>query len=188
MILWINLVTNGLPALALGIDPPDPQLMSEAPRPRDEGLLIKRDYLGILYVGAFMGLAAVALYATSDQTEDALLRTRAVAFSLLALSPLFHAWSCRSPIISLFASKPLISLPLLLAVMASAAIHLIALLVPALRPVFRTYAMSSDEWMLLLVLSALIVPAVEIAKLVYRRIRPEGAGPARLTPASKPHG
>ncbi|WP_437980239.1 cation-translocating P-type ATPase [Sorangium sp. So ce117] len=188
MILWINLVTNGLPALALGIDPPDPQLMSEAPRPRDEGLLIKRDYLGILYVGAIMGLAAVALYATSDQTEDALLRTRAVAFSLLALSPLFHAWSCRSPVISLFASKPLISLPLLLAVAASAAIHLIALLVPALRPVFRTYAMSSDEWMLLLVLSALIVPAVEIAKLVYRRIRPEGVGPARLTADSKPHG
>ncbi|WP_437323482.1 cation-translocating P-type ATPase [Sorangium sp. So ce381] len=188
MILWINLVTNGLPALALGIDPPDPQLMSEAPRPRDEGLLVKRDYLGILYVGAIMGLAAVALYATSDQTEEALLRTRAVAFSLLALSPLFHAWSCRSPVISLFASKPLISLPLLLAVAASAAIHLIALLVPALRPVFRTYAMSSNEWMLLLVLSALIVPAVEIAKLVYRRIRPEGAGPARLTPSPRPHG
>ncbi|KYF92529.1 cation-transporting ATPase, partial [Sorangium cellulosum] len=178
MILWINLVTNGLPALALGIDPPDPQLMSEAPRPRDEGLLVKRDYLGILYVGAIMGLAAVALYATSEQTEDALLRTRAVAFSLLALSPLFHAWSCRSPVTSIFASKPLVSLPLLLAVAASAAIHLIALLVPALRPVFRTYAMSTNEWMLLLVLSALIVPAVEIAKLVYRRIRPADAGPA----------
>ncbi|WP_437275249.1 cation-translocating P-type ATPase [Sorangium sp. So ce375] len=186
MILWINLVTNGLPALALGIDPPDPQLMSEAPRPRDEGLLVKRDYLGILYVGAIMGLAAVALYATSEQTEEALLRTRAVAFSLLALSPLFHAWSCRSPVISLFASKPLISLPLLVAVAASAAIHLIALLVPALRPVFRTYAMSSNEWMLLLVLSALIVPAVEIAKLVYRQIRPEGAGLARPTPSDRP--
>ncbi|WP_437660864.1 cation-translocating P-type ATPase [Sorangium sp. So ce1182] len=186
MILWINLVTNGLPALALGIDPPDPQLMSEAPRPRDEGLLVKRDYLGILYVGAIMGLAAVALYATSEQTEDALLRTRAVAFSLLALSPLFHAWSCRSPVTSIFASKPLVSLPLLLAVAASAAIHLIALLVPALRPVFRTYAMSTNEWMLLLVLSALIVPAVEIAKLVYRRIRPADAGPARLAASTDP--
>ncbi|WP_437303254.1 cation-translocating P-type ATPase [Sorangium sp. So ce388] len=186
MILWINLVTNGLPALALGIDPPDPQLMAEAPRPRDEGLLVKRDYLGILYVGAIMGLAAVALYATSEQTEDALLRTRAVAFSLLALSPLFHAWSCRSPVTSIFASKPLVSLPLLLAVAASAAIHLIALLVPALRPVFRTYAMSTNEWMLLLVLSALIVPAVEIAKLVYRRIRPADAGPARLTASTQP--
>ncbi|MGK4003336.1 cation-translocating P-type ATPase [Sorangium sp. So ce1036] len=180
MILWINLVTNGLPALALGIDPPDPKLMSEAPRPRDEGLLIRRDYLGILYVGTFMGLAAVALYATSAQDEQSLLRTRALAFSLLALSPLFHAWSCRSPVTSLFGSKPLISVPLLLAVAASAAIHLVALLVPALRPVFRTYAMSADEWMLLLVLSALIVPAVEIAKLVYRRIRPADAGAGAL--------
>ncbi|AUX45277.1 ATPase [Sorangium cellulosum] len=188
MILWINLVTNGLPALALGIDPPDPKLMSEAPRPRDEGLLVRRDYLGILYVGAIMGLAAVALYATAPQDEESLLRTRALAFSLLALSPLFHAWSCRSPVTSIFASKPLVSLPLLLAVAASAAIHLVALLVPALRPVFRTYAMSADEWLLLLGLAALIVPAVEIAKLVYRRIRPEVAGPGDLAVRADPRG
>jgi Ca2+-transporting ATPase len=59
MILWINLVTNGLPALALGIDPPDEHLMREAPRSPDEGLLSRRDYLGILYVGVVMGAAAV---------------------------------------------------------------------------------------------------------------------------------
>ncbi|WP_437670302.1 cation-translocating P-type ATPase [Sorangium sp. So ce131] len=188
MILWINLVTNGLPALALGIDPPDPKLMSEAPRARDEGLLVRRDYLGILYVGAIMGLAAVALYATSPQDEESLLRTRALAFSLLALSPLFHAWSCRSPVTSIFASKPLVSLPLLLAIAASAAIHLVALLVPALRPVFRTYAMSANEWLLLLGLAALIVPAVEIAKLVYRRIRPEVAAPGALAVRADPRG
>src|SRR5262249_49783722 len=97
MILWINLVTNGLPALALGVDPPDAHLMKEAPRNPDEGLLGKRDYFGMLYVGGVMGAAAVALYATSSQGEVALLHTRALAFSLLALSPLFHAWSCRSP-------------------------------------------------------------------------------------------
>jgi Ca2+-transporting ATPase len=182
MILWINLVTNGLPALALGIDPPDPHLMKEPPRSTTEGLLVRRDYLGILYVGAFMGAAAVALYGMSSQDEDSLFRTRALAFSLLALSPLFHAWSCRSPLMSLFSAKPLISLPLLGAVIASAAIHLVAVLVPGLRPVFRTYAMSADEWMLLLVLAALVVPAVEIAKAIYRLIRPQEAQPP---PSSK---
>src|SRR4030095_16569745 len=55
MILWINLVTNGLPALALGVDPPDPQLMREEPRPTNAGLLGRRDYLGILFVGLVMG-------------------------------------------------------------------------------------------------------------------------------------
>jgi Ca2+-transporting ATPase len=190
MILWINLVTNGLPALALGVDPPDAKLMSESPRKNDEGLLVRRDYLGILYVGAVMGLCAVALYALAPQEdEEALLRTRAVAFSLLALSPLFHAWSCRSPIRSLFSSRPLISLPLVLAVAASAAIHLVAILVPSLRPVFRTYGMSPHEWMVLLGLAALIVPAVEAAKVVYRKLSPEeAAGPASVasaTPAAK---
>ncbi|MDI1447758.1 cation-translocating P-type ATPase [Polyangium sp. 6x1] len=171
MILWINLVTNGLPALALGIDPPDPHLMREPPRDTSEGLLNRRDYLGILYVGGIMGAAAVALYVLSPQDETGLLQTRALAFSLLALSPLFHAWSCRSPILSAFSSKPLVSLPLFLACAASAAIHLVAILVPSLRPVFRTYAMSPNEWMILLVLSALVVPAVEVAKAIDRAIR-----------------
>lgn len=186
MILWINLVTNGLPALALGIDPPDPHLMKEAPRPPDEGLLVRRDFLGIIYVGLVMGTCAVALYAFSPEDEESLLRTRALAFSLLALSPLFHAWSCRSPVLSLFSSKPLISMPLLLAVAASAAIHLVAILFPALRPVFRTYAMSPHEWMLLLGLAALIVPIVELAKLVYRKVRPkEAEGPPPSMPLSQ---
>src|SRR5580700_1700301 len=91
MILWINLVTNGLPALALGVDPADAHLMREPPRDPDEGLLRRRDYFGILYVGVVMGAAAVALYAFQAHDEEALHHTRAMAFSLLALSPLFHA-------------------------------------------------------------------------------------------------
>jgi len=73
------------------------------------------------------------------------------------------------------ASRPLVSLPLLGAIVASAGIHLVAVLVPALRPVFRTYALDGRAWMLLLALAALIVPLVEIAKFVYRRIHPEDA-------------
>src|SRR6185369_5557044 len=69
MILWINLVTNGLPALALGVDPPSAHLMKEPPRRADEGLLVRRDYWGILYVGVVMGAAAVALYAMSPADE-----------------------------------------------------------------------------------------------------------------------
>jgi Ca2+-transporting ATPase len=175
MILWINLVTNGLPALALGVDPPDEHLMREAPRSTEEGLLSRRDYFGILYVGVVMGAAAVALYAISPQTEDALARTRAMAFSLLALSPLFHAFSCRSPLQSILQMRPLVSAPLVVAIVASAAIHLVAVLVPSLRPVFRTFAMDGNEWLLLLGLAALIIPAVEIAKVVYRRTHPDEA-------------
>ena len=180
-ILWINLVTNGAPALALGIDPPDPKLMRERPRSTTEGLLTRRDYLGMLYVGVVMGGAAIFLYATSAQDDASLERTRAMAFSLLALSPLFHAFSCRSPSHSIFSAKPLVSFPLLVAVLASAAIHLVAVFVPALQPVFKTYDMSQREWLTLLALSVVIIPLVEIAKAVYRHLYPH----VESTPASQ---
>ena len=102
MILWINLVTNGLPALALGVDPPDSSQMKEPPRPKGEGLLGKREYLGILAVGVLMAGAALACYLWHWNAFDPFekMRARSVAFSLLALSPLVHAFNCRSPTVS----------------------------------------------------------------------------------------
>jgi Ca2+-transporting ATPase len=148
--------------------------MTEPPRRADDGLLLRRDYVGMLYVGVVMGASAIAIYANAPAgNEEALAHARAMAFSLLALSPLFHAWSCRSPVMSVLSSRPLISVPLVLAVAASAAIHLVAVLVPGLRPVFRTFPMTSSEWLVLLALSGLIIPAVEIAKIVYRKVYPD---------------
>ncbi|HEY2515286.1 MAG TPA: cation-translocating P-type ATPase, partial [Polyangiaceae bacterium] len=175
MILWINLVTNGLPALALGVDPPDPTQMMEPPRKAKSGLLGAREYGGILAVGVWMGGTALACYLwpwNEPAGGEPLHRARAVAFSLLALSPLFHAFNCRSPVVSALTMKPLISKPLLLAVALSAAIHLVAVLVPGLRPIFRTFAMSGHEWEIMLLLSASIVPVIEVLKLFQRWVLP----------------
>lgn len=95
-------------------------------------------------------------------------RARAIAFSLLALSPLLHAFNCRSATASFFALRPVLPVALVGTVAISAGIHLVAVLVPALRPVFRTFAMDGHEWGLLLVMSASILPAVEVMKLVQR--------------------
>jgi Ca2+-transporting ATPase len=170
MILWINLVTNGLPALALGVDPPDPTQMKEPPRRRTAGLLGPRDWLGIGFVGAAMGAAAMVCYMTPLTADDplAVKHARAIAFSLLALSPLFHAFNCRSATQSIFSLRPVLPAALVGAVGVSASIHLVAVLVPALRPVFQTFAMGAQEWGLLLVLSAAIIPAVEVLKLLQR--------------------
>jgi Ca2+-transporting ATPase len=168
-ILWINLVTNGLPALALGVDPADPGHMKEQPRPSKAGLLGARDFFGVAYVGTFMGLAAASLYVFPPETARGDIPfIRAMAFSLLALSPLFHAFSCRSQTRSIISQRPLISPPLLLACFISAAVHLVAVLVPALRPVFRTFPMDQSEWFLVIGLSAAIIPAVEILKVIWR--------------------
>jgi Ca2+-transporting ATPase len=173
MILWINLVTNGLPALALGVDPPDPTQMREAPRRSTSGLLTGRDWLGMLVVGVWMGGAAMIAYVAPLRPTDPLagMHGRAIAFSLLALSPLSHAFNCRSATESIFKLRPVLPAALVGAIIVSAAIHLTAVLVPSLRPVFRTFAMTGAEWTILLVLSASIVPAIEVLKLGDRLLR-----------------
>jgi len=180
MILWINLVTNGLPALALGVDPPDPTQMQEPPRKPTAGLLGAREYLGILFVGVWMGAAAMVSYLWPWSATDPLVtkHARAIAFSLLALSPLFHAFNCRSRTASIAVLKPLVSLPLVIAVVLSAAIHLVAILVPTLRPVFQTFVMSEKQWIVMLLLAASIVPAVEVLKILERSgVVATGLGP-----------
>lgn len=170
MILWINLVTNGLPALALGVDPPDPTQMMEPPRKATSGLLGAREYLGIGCVGVLMGALALLCYVWpwNVPQADHPGYARAMAFSLLALSPLFHALNCRSATASIFRMRPFLPGTLLLAVIVSAAIHLVAIVVPSLREVFQTYALGSYEWFLLLALSASIVPMIEVLKVLQR--------------------
>jgi Ca2+-transporting ATPase len=166
MILWINLVTNGLPALALGVDPPDPTQMHEPPRARSAGLLGPRDWLGIAAVGAWMGAAGVVCYwlPPDGAGAPAALRGRALSFSLLALSPLFHALNCRSASSSILALRPILPRALAGAVIVSAGIHLLAVLVPGLRPLFQTFSMTRADWTALLVLAASVVPAIELLK------------------------
>jgi Ca2+-transporting ATPase len=165
MILWINLVTNGLPALALGVDPPSSNQMKESPRHLDDSILATRDWWGIVYVGAVMGVAALVFYARAGGAMEP---ARALAFTLLALSPLVHAFSCRSSAESILKLRPVLSKPLLVAVALSAAIHLVSLLVEPLRPVFKTFPLTLDEALLCGALSLLIIPAMELWKLLPR--------------------
>jgi P-type Ca2+ transporter type 2C len=181
------LVTNGLPALALGVDPPDPTQMRERPRARTAGLLGTRDWLGIAFVGVWMGGAAMVCHLLAWREHDpfAVERGRAIAFSLLALSPLLHAFNCRSATASIFALRPVLPAALVGAIAVSAGIHLLAVLVPAVQPVFRTFSMDGREWGLLLAMSASIVPAIEVMKVLQRWLGRTAVGEEWLGPMSK---
>jgi Ca2+-transporting ATPase len=181
-LLWINLVTNGLPALALGVDPAVPGLMSERPRPVSEGLLSVKDVIGTLAVGVVMGGAALGLYLLPDHapqvfadglTRDQMLgHVRTMAFTLLAFSPLFHAFNCRSEVDSIFRVGLFTNKFLIGAVAASGAVHLITIFVPPLHPIFRTDMMTGVEWAIVLGLSVLPVPLFELWKLVAPKPQP----------------
>jgi Ca2+-transporting ATPase len=171
-ILWINLVTNGLPALALGVDPPEAGQMKEAPRAQGSAILDRRDLMGIAFVGLLMGASAMAVYFLPlwgpevSATEVARSKLTLV-FTILALQPLAHAFNCRSRTASIF-RLGFFSNPLLVgAVVVSAAIHAASLLVPALRPVFRSdHAWSATELWVLAAFTVLPIPAVEVGKLL----------------------
>ncbi len=168
-ILWINLVTNGLPALALGVDPPEAGQMQESPRAPDAPIMGRADWVGILVVGVLMAAAAMAIYALpiwSGHTAHEIERSKlSMVFTLLALSPLAHAFNCRSRTASIF-KLGVFSNPLLVAaVVVSAAIHLMALVVPGLQPVFRTdHHWTGMEILATVGLSLLPVPVIELAK------------------------
>jgi len=170
-ILWINLVTNGLPALALGMDPPEAGQMHEAPRAPEAPIMGRRDWLGIMLVGGLMAAAAMAIYALpiwAGQASHEVERSKlSMVFTLLALSPLAHAFNCRSRVASIFKLGLFSNRLLVLAVLVSGAIHIMALLVPGLQPVFRTdHSWTLTEVAVTLGLSLLPVPAFELAKLL----------------------
>ncbi len=171
-ILWINLVTNGLPALALGVDPPEPGQMAEAPRSPDAPILGRAEWISVGLVGLMMGLGAMVIYWLpvwpAGLTPHEVSRSKlTMVFTMLALSPLSHAFNCRSRTASIF-RLGLFTNPLLVgAVVISGLIHLLSLAVPALLPVFHTdHAWSATEVAVVVGLSLLPVPAVEIAKLL----------------------
>ncbi len=177
-LLWINLVTNGMPALALGIDPPEPSLMREGPRPPKQGIVGLRDLLGVLLVGGLMSGAALFLYTLpalapelfSQATPTGRLEeARTMAFTLLAVSPLFHAFNCRSPVASIFRVGLFTNRFLWIAIATSAAVHLITF-VAVLRPIFLTHPLSIGQWGVIVALAFLPVPVVETLKLLERRL------------------
>ncbi len=176
MILWINLVTNGLPALALGVDPPEGGQMKEGPRSRAEGLLGGKLLAGMIAVGAIMGIGALVLYHRELIGPGGRAAGQLAAFMVLGLSPLFHAFNCRSFRSSIFQVGPLRNRVLLLAVTVSGLVQMATVLVPPLRPIFRTTAeLGQVGWGLVLVAALAPLPAVEIFKLFVRIFRPRAA-------------
>jgi Ca2+-transporting ATPase len=174
-ILWINLVTNGLPALALGVDGRDPAQMSQPPRQPGGAILSGREYLQMLAIGVVMGVTALIAFrhfmADPHQaaSTDELAHARAVVFCILSVGPLFHAFNCRSERRSLFAIGVFTNRALWGAVVTGIILQAVTIYVPPLRPIFKTAPLAGHD--LLWVFGMSLVPFVggELVKLVRRR-------------------
>lgn len=152
-ILWVNLVTDGLPALALAFDPPAPSIMERPPRHPGESIFSHGLAGKILRRGLAIGLLTVGVFLLAAGAGEGIERARTMAFTVLVLQQLFYVFECRSETKPVFAVG-LFSNPYLLAAAAlSWAMQLAALYHPLLKAVFHIEAPEGHEWALLLLVA-----------------------------------
>lgn len=166
-ILWINLVTDGLPGLALAVEPEEKGLMARPPRPPRESLFADGMWQDILWIGLLMGGVSLVTQAWAYRTGHAHWQT--MVFTVLTLSQMGNVLALRSERESFFTMGPLTNLPLLGAVMLTFALQMATIYIPALNPIFKTEPLDLDELLLCLALSSIVFIAVEIEKWCIQR-------------------
>jgi P-type Ca2+ transporter type 2C len=166
-ILWVNLVTDGLPGLALAAEPAEPGIMKRPPRPPRESLFAHGMWQHILFVGLLIGALCLLMQAWALSTGHAHWQT--MVFTVLTLSQMAHVLAIRSESESLLRLGLRSNLPLLGAVLLTFALQLATIYVPALNPIFKTEPLSLAELALCIGVSAIVFVAVEIEKWWRRR-------------------
>ena len=163
-ILWVNLVTDSLPALALSVDSPEKGIMNRKPRNSKKGFMTKGMVWRVMYQGVMFGLIPLAAFMVGLRDGgEALGRT--MAFATLMFAELVHVRNLHSNSRSSFATNPFHNKPLIAAIALSAAMALIVLLVPPVREAFRLEAMDRQHWLAVVLLSLAPIAIVELFKL-----------------------
>ena len=166
-ILWMNLVTDSLPALSLGMDPKEPDVMRRKPRDPSESILNRRTLVSALSMGILMaaGVLGVYLYTMPEGLEKA----RTMAFTTIIFFQFFYAFSVRSDRHSILHIGALSNKLLVGAIAFSALLQLAIIYLPAAQPIFKTSPLVPADFLLAIAVSsaALILP--EIHKFMKRR-------------------
>ncbi len=166
-ILWINLITDGLPGLAFSAEPAERGIMTRAPRPPEENIFAHGMWQHIIWVGLFIAGISIAAMAWAIARDVAYWQT--VVFTVLTVSQLFHSLAVRSEIESLFRIGLFSNLPMLGAVILTLLLQLAVIYVPALNGIFYTQPLPMFDLAVCLALSSLVLFAVEIEKWLVRR-------------------
>lgn len=165
-ILWINLVTDGVPGLALTAEPGERDIMSRPPRNPKESIFAKGLGTHIIWVGLLMGAVPIitqALFINSSQTH-----WQTMVFTVLCLSQMGHVLAVRSERDSFFKQGALSNKPLLGAVLLTFALQMATIYVPVLNPIFKTVPLTASELFVAILMSTVVFIAVEIEKAVKK--------------------
>jgi Ca2+-transporting ATPase len=166
-ILWINLVTDGLPGLALAGEGAERNVMQRPPRPPQESIFAHGMWQHILWVGLLMG--AVTLLTQAWALHSGSAHWQSMVFTVLTLSQLGHVLAIRSERESLFTQGVLSNRLLVAALALTFALQMAVLYVPWLQPIFKTAPLSAAELAACLALSSVVFLGVEAEKAMIRR-------------------
>jgi Ca2+-transporting ATPase len=167
-LLWINLVTDGLPGLALARERAEADIMHRPPRRSDESIFANGIGFHILWVGLLM--AGVTLSAQAWAINQQLEHWQTMVFTILAFAQLGHVLAIRSERQFLFRQGLLSNIPLLGAVLLTIALQFLVIYLPAANEVFHTQPLSLREILICVAAAAVVFHAVELEKLIRRTI------------------
>jgi Ca2+-transporting ATPase len=167
-ILYVNLATDGLPALALAVDPPEPDLMARRPRNPRVGIFTRPVVTVLLVGGLWSGLVNLGLFTWLVQAGRPLEEVMAMTFVSLVLIQFFHAYNCRSDRLSIVRA-PFANLWLNTAVAWEILMLGAIVYVPFFQTLFGTFSLTPADWALTISLAATIIPVIESVKWMTRR-------------------
>lgn len=180
-LLWINLATDGAPALALGVDPADPGVMNRPPRPREEGVITRTMWIGIFFVGVIMAVGTLFVLDASlpggmIAGAGTMRYAQTMAFTTLMLFQLFNVFNARSDERSAFHGL-FSNYWLWGAVAVSLALQAAAIYVPVLQNAFSTVSLTLSDWGFCALVASSALWLREIEKAIRRRTRDASISP-----------
>lgn len=167
-ILWINLVTDGLPAMALGVDPSNPNIMQRPPRHPGESVFSRGLSRKIIGRGIQIGLSTLFVFCMIYYLQNDLALARTAAFATLVYCQMFHVFDCRSESVTIFELGFTSNLYLLMAVAFSTIMQLAVMYIPFLTAIFSTVPLAWGHWVFILVVSGWTL-ILNACKHIFRR-------------------
>ncbi|MEA4826116.1 MAG: calcium-translocating P-type ATPase, SERCA-type [Clostridium sp.] len=155
-ILFVNLATDGLPAIALGVDPPDSDIMLRRPRGKNESVFARGLKEKILLRGSLIGVCTVLAFLSGKYYGMNLQTCRTLALGTLVMSQLIHVFECRSESHSIFEIKLFTNIYLVGAVLVSISMLLSIIYIPFLQGVFHTVPLNLAQWVIIMFFSGSI--------------------------------
>lgn len=170
-ILWVNLATDGLPAIALGLEPAEKDIMMRSPRGAKENIFSKGLWQLILFRGALIGFCTLAVFISILNFTSNIDIARTGAFVTLVITQLIHVFECKSERKNIFEIPIFNNMPLVLAVSCSLIMILGVVYVPLFQGIFKTVPLSLNDWILVGGFSVLGPVISSFFRVNYKYIR-----------------